>query len=58
MNADKATSDILGSVSTSSDKIILNKRKRKPLMNNYENSVTYTGSVYNNRTNKVNNHNT
>jgi hypothetical protein len=56
-NADKATSDNLGSVSTSSDKIILNKTKRKPLMNNCENSVTYTGSVYNNRTNKANNHN-
>lgn len=26
-------------------------------MNNCENSVTYTGSVYNNRTNKANNHN-
>jgi hypothetical protein len=30
---------------------------RKPLMNNHENLVSCTGSVYSNRTNKANNHN-
>jgi hypothetical protein len=48
---------MLDSVSTSSDIIISNKRKRKPLMNNRENLVACTGSVYSNRTNKANNHN-